>query len=298
MRKSQYFRHQQRRSPKKLPLKKMLFGGLFFCLLVGLIYLAVWWPYLWIKEIEVKETKSVPVSEIKKIAQENLEKKVWWIVPRQSMVLVPINKIEKDILDRFPEIKIVNFYRRWPDSLLIKIEEREKVGIWCQIEYEEIETSTTSTEAIEEEILPRQKIKPEKKVNQCFYIDQEGIVFKESPLISGRLIVNIYSRKDSVKIRDKVVSPEIINFILAIKKGLPEIKTVSELLLEAVDFEIISLEDLKVTTDLGWQIYFNPTYSVDSQLNALALVLEQETKQAVDSLEYLDLRIEGRVYYK
>jgi hypothetical protein len=193
----------------------------------------------------------------------------------------------------------VNVYREAPNFLVIKIEERESIGIWCRVEYQEIEKTATSTEIVEEEILSHQEIKPERKINQCFYIDKEGIIFKESPLISGSLVLNIYSvREKPAKIRIKVTSPEMIDFILAVKNGLPKIKTAYGFLPEADDFEIVSIEDLRVNTSQGWQIYFNPAYSVDSQLSALATVLEKEIKQAIDSLKYLDLRIEGRVYYK
>ena len=67
---------------------------------------------------------------------------------------------------------------------------------------------------------------------------------------------------------------------------------------EIIDFEIVSFEDLRVITSQGLHIYFNPTYSVGSQLEALRIVIEKEIKQELDSLEYIDLKIEGRVYYK
>jgi hypothetical protein len=289
-------RFQQKR--KKSPLKKIFFGGLFFCLLAGLVYFAIWSPYLWVEKIEVKGAKSVPVPEIKKIAQEKLSEKLWRLIPQKSIVLAPINQIKENILNQFSEIREVDVYREVPNFLGIKIEERESIGIWCQVEYQEIEKAATSTEIVEEEVLSHQEIKPERKINQCFYIDKEGIIFKDSPLIRGSLIVNIYSARASARLRDKVISPEIINFILTVRKSLPEIKTAFGSLSEAVDFEVISFEDLRVATSLGWQIYFNPAYSVDSQLSTLAIVLEKEIKQAVDSLEYVDLRIEGRVYYK
>jgi len=84
------------------------------------------------------------------------------------------------------------------------------------------------------------------------------------------------------------MSLELVEFILFTRQELPEI----------IDFEIVSFENLIATTNKGYQIYFNPTYSARSQLEALRMVIKKEIKQELDSLEYIDLKIEGRVYYK
>ena len=110
--------------------------------------------------------------------------------------------------------------------------------------------------------------------------------------------MNIYGVGQSPQIRDEIIKPEMIKFILSIREGMPKIKTAYGSLPEAADFEIISFEDLRMTTARGWQIYFNPEYSVEKQLRALEVAWEDEIKDSINSLEYIDLRIEGRVYYR
>jgi hypothetical protein len=61
---------------------------------------------------------------------------------------------------------------------------------------------------------------------------------------------------------------------------------------------VVSAEELIAHTSGGWEIYFNPSDSLDAQLNALEKVLEDQIKGSYLNLEYIDLRIEGRVYYK
>ncbi|MFH1551984.1 MAG: FtsQ-type POTRA domain-containing protein [bacterium] len=295
------------RKKKKFPLKRIFFGGLFFCLLVVLIYFFIFSSFLQIKKIQVGfsdlSVLSDFESEIIKITQDNLEKKLWKFVPQKNILMAPINKIRNDILDRFPEIKEINFNRKIPDVLKIEIQERKSIGIWCGMKYEENEESkegeeniaTTTTEIKEVE----GKTPPKKEITDCFYIDNQGIVYKEAPLMSGSLILNIYSfRDDQVNIRDEVVTLEIINSILLIKEKLPEIKLTDGELLRAIDFEVFSIIDLRVNTSFNWQIYFNPFFSIDSQLNALEIVLREEIKEDYHSLEYIDLTSEGRVYYK
>jgi len=249
-------RYSQRK--KRSSLKKYVFVGLFFLLIITSGYFLVWSPYLWINDINVQgEAKYYSDSDIKEIAWTKIE------FPYKSIVLVPLNQIKQEILERYPEIKQVEINRHLPNSLVIKIEERKNTGVWCQ-----------------------------KQVNQCFFFDSEGIIFQPAPLIKGSLIINVYGVEDSIKVRDQILSSEMIEFILAIKKGLPEIS-----LPEAVDFEVVSLEDLRVTTARGWQIYFNPKYSVESQLETLKRIFNKEI-DLNQALEYIDLRIQGRVYYK
>ena len=295
---------------------------MFFCLLGGLTYFLIWSSFFWVENIEV-ESLTLDISEnlrseVIEIAQSNLAEKFWRIIPQKSIFLTQNNKIEEDVLAQFPEIREVVVYKEMPNifalrlgssaGLRIVVEERENIGVWCQVQQMEsefdISTTTLQSDVVEDneiatsspETSPRNNIR---EISKCFYIDREGIIYRESPLMSGSLILNIYSAKNqSADIRAQVVSPELIDYILQIREILPKIKTVKGLSLKAVDFEIISMEDLKVTTFGGWQIYFNPAYSVDSHLNTLQLVLEEQIKEDYSSLEYIDLRIKGRVYYR
>jgi len=293
MRKSQY--SPKKRASKKSPLKRIIFTGLFFCLLAGLIYFFIWSPVIWIEKIDVRP--SSPIISIKEIVQNNLEGKIWQFVPQKSIILVPLNKIKEDILDSSPEIKEVSIRKKIPQfrprqaaSLEIIIEERKSIGLWCQIEEPKI-AEQLSEELLEtEEATSTESAISESVIKQCFYLDKEGIIFRESPLISGSFVLNIFSsKKESVLLGEEVVSPEMIDFILKTAQGLS---------LKIDSFEIVSPEDLRVKTSQGWQIYFNPTYSADWQINALEMILEEEIKEKINSLEYIDLRIEGRVYYK
>ena len=275
-------RRQERK--QKSTLKKIFFAGLFFCFLVGLIYFLIWSPFLWVEKIEIRSSK-VPLyytlSEIREIVENSLAGKIWQIIPKKSIALISSSKIKNNILDKFSEINEVIIQRKLPNVLIVKIWERESIGVWCQYH------STSTQEFIE------------RKIDQCFYIDQQGIIYRQAHLMKGNLVLNIYSAKNqTANIRTQVTSPEIIEFILAIEQGIEKIKTADKKPLVIIDFEIVSLEDLRVMTLNNYQIYFNPAYSVEFQLQALGMILEKEIKEDYISLEYIDLKIQDRVYYK
>ena len=309
--------YQVKRSSKtkKSRLKIIIFGGLFFCLVIGLIYFFIFSSFLRVEKIEIKGAESVSVSEIENIVQNSLSEKFSGIIPLKSLILIPVHEIKADILGVFPKIASVevnkkfnlDFFGRlamfikWVNSgqtdlqssvngsnniLEIKIKERESVGVWCQIKmvpaFNGIENNTT-TEIIETE-----------ERGQCFYLDKEGIIYKESPAMDGSLILVINDlRKRNIGIGEQVISRELMDFILMAKEKLPEILNI-----RGLNFSIISIQDLRIMTSLGWRIYFNPQKPVDKQIEVLKRVLEEEIKEAREGLEYIDLRIENRAYFK
>jgi len=264
-----------KRKKKRMSFKIIIFIGLFFCLLGGLAYFSIWSSVLQINKIEIRSEKE-PVyynnDEIIKIAEEKLRSKIFRIIPQNTITLAPINEIKKAIINSFSEIKQVDIFRSLSNmGLVIKIEERESIGIWCKYE----NSTSTSTKKI---------------INDCFQIDKDGVIYRKSLLVKSSSVLNIYSsRNQSAVVRDLVVPLKIINFILEAKEKTP---------ISMSNFDFISIEDVKGTTSLGWQVYFNPAHSINSQINTLKAVLDEQIKEDYKSLEYIDLRIEGRVYYK
>lgn len=263
-------RYRYQKKKRKSSLKIIILGGLFFCILAGLSYFLFLSSFFW-AEISLVNQDEFASGSIE-IAQDNLNQKFWKLIPKKSIFLIPVNQIKTDILNRFAEIEEVVIRKKLPDRLEIELINRQKIGIWCQIEWMINESESELA-----------------KIIQCFQIDKNGIIYKETLLISGSMILNIYSvQNQTAKIRDKVALPEILDFIMKIK---------DRVLLEINNFEIVSVEEIKATTDSGLKIYFNPAYSADSQIRALEIILEDET---IDDtiLEYIDLKIQKRVYYK
>ena len=299
----------KKKKKKKGSFKKFVFLGLFFCLVGAVVYFLIWSPSFWVEEIKIsaeKEPMHYSFAEIEEIAERGLENKFFYFIPRRSIVFVSAEEIEKNILEKFPEIRLVDVSKKAPSVLEIKIEERKGVGIWCRVKDDAgesrqgqsfVEGLPLSCDEDASEECPSEE--EEKKIKDCFKIDRAGIIFRESPLISGNLVLNIYSAKNSsAKIRDEVIPPKVMNFILTAKEELSKIKTAERNFPVVVNFEFVSVEELKAKTVQGWWIYFNPAVPANLQIDTLVTTIDHEIKENLSSLEYIDLRIEGRVYYK
>ncbi|MCD6528033.1 hypothetical protein J7K44_00055, partial [bacterium] len=84
---------------KKNRLKKYLFGGLFFCLLICVIYLGIFWNGLWIKNIEIIGDNGFEPS-CKNIVSEILNHRFYYIIPQKSILIVSAKRIKTEILNK------------------------------------------------------------------------------------------------------------------------------------------------------------------------------------------------------
>ena len=258
----------KRQRRKKNRLKKYLFGGLFFCLLICVIYFSIFWNGLWIRNIEIIGDEEFD-SSCKNIVSEILNQRFYYIIPQKSILIVSGKRINTEILNKFPEIGKAEIYKKFPHTLKIKLEKREPVGIWCY--------------------LKRDGDSNVKNETKCFYIDKKGVIFKIAPKMEGGLMINIYQkRKDIPFLGEKVISEENMNFILEAENRLK-----SENLVPITFY--LNYPDVKVFVKNGFYIYMTFSNSLDSQIYALSRTLKEIKGE---KLQYIDLRIKGRVYYK
>jgi len=255
-----YYRKRKR---KKIRGILIVICSLFLILLAGFFLL----PVFKIKTIEISGNKEIKAEEIRDILN------------YKNILLASKEKIKNDLMKKFPliaelEIKI-NLVKR---KIELNLKEREEFGIVCQAE----------------------KIKQEnveiEQTKNCFYIDKKGVIFEEAPQTSGSLIILVkdYSDRD-YGIGDNIFEENIINFIAEAKDFL-----LSEVNIKVIDFDNLSfpVDDLKVITGEGWYILFNLQKEARNQLLALKAVLDEKIKDQRQTLQYVDLRIENRVYYK
>ncbi len=135
----------------------------------------------------------------------------------------------------------------------------------------------------------------EASADTCFYFNKDGIIFKDAPITSGSLIIVIrdYSGRN-YEIGDKIADKSFIDVVSGINENL-----YSEVGLKALSFNInvYPVEELKTMTTEGWYILFNLKQDIKSQLLALKVALKEKIKDRTN-LQYIDLRIENRIYYK
>lgn len=230
-------------------------------LILVLSYILFFSPIFKIRGIEVPGA-----SEGGEISPEELKNAFNY----KNIFLYTKNDIKNVLMEEFPLIADINISKNIIErSIKLIITERERLGIVCQ--------------AIEEEM------------GGCFYIDKQGVIFEDAPQTSGSLILLIkdYSQR-KFYIGKKIFEENVINAISKIREDL-----FLETGIKVLDFSIKSFPptDLNVMTSEGWYIIFGLDRDAGIQILSLKAALEEKIQNR-EELEYLDLRIENRIYYK
>jgi len=258
------------RKPYRVKRKKSIFRNRFFWLGIliliifgGFFYSLIYSSTFQIKEIKISGNQKVLTENLQDTIQNQIEKKVLFL-PTKSIFLANLNKISETILEKFPQITQINLDRKFPDILIVEIEEREPAAVFCN--------------------------------DNCFFIDKEGIVFEElDPNVTRK--GNVTLKKDierEINLGEEIIRTEQLSKILEIESQLREnfkipIKEVLIVSDQRVDFKTVE----------GWEIYFNPQGDLNWQLTKLRVVLEEEIPpENRQNLEYIELRFGNFAPYK
>lgn len=124
-----------------------------------------------------------------------------------------------------------------------------------------------------------------------YLIDNRGVVIGKA---KDEKLTEVYDAANiSIESGGRVASPTFINFINNINANFTGITGVQISRINIFDI----LTDVHILTADGWTVYLDATKSSEAQLRNLTKVLEEAKKQS-KRLEYIDMRLESKIYYK
>lgn len=133
----------------------------------------------------------------------------------------------------------------------------------------------------------------------CFWLNKEGMAYSQSGRMGGNLVLNIEDKTSrEIKLGEKILDPNSIAKLVFIKDKILADFNVG---LNDISMGDADLSDFSFLTSEGWQLRFNLNENADKTLEILKQSLAEIKKTApsgVEGLEYLDLRIPNKVYYK
>lgn len=190
----------------------------------------------------------------------------WKINRRNNVLFFSARKLSGYLLSQLQSLDSAEVVKRFPHTLEISVVERKPVGIWCVAG------------------------------KQCFYFDKAGAAYLEAVPSSGFIILNVNDeRTRDLNIGSPVADRDLLDGIVLSRSLLSKnnIK-VGEFIVPADSFD-----DFYAKTAGGWQIKFSSSTDVAKQIRALTVFLNNKLTSAQKSaLQYIDLRIQDRIYYK
>jgi len=268
------------RKPYRVRRKKSVFKNRFFWLgilvvmIMGItVYFIAFAAFFQIKEIQISGNEKVQKESLENFIWENISKRML-IFKTKSILLVNLQEVEKNLLERFPKVSKIYLKRELPNIIAVNIQERKPLFLLC------------------------------KNSDVCFYLDEEGVIFDpvrngipngiDETNKAGKLLVKIRDeRHQEVRLGEKVIEEDLLQNI---KEIISKLKGGVEIFTKEI---ILSEKKIILKTAQNWEIYFNPEGNILDQVQNLTLVFKEEIPfENRENLEYVDLRFGNRIYYK
>jgi cell division septal protein FtsQ len=235
------------------------------------IYLLFFSGYLAVVDIRVNGQENIGADEIKKEITGQLEGKYGEIVSKNNLLLVKPGAWENILKEKFKKIEQVEIKRKFPSGLDVNISERKLALIFCVKE-------------------------------KCFILDDRGEVFEEigresAEFQNSDLPVLRDTSDREIVFNEKAIDPSRISFINNIKNKL---KNELDIGLEReLNTPNRISGDIRAVTSEGWNIFFGADVEAQKEVDMLKAVLgEKIPRETRGNLEYIDLRVENKVFYK
>lgn len=271
---SDFYLDERQRKKRRRFLKIKIFGGLalFFVLIIGAAYLVVYSPLLHIKNISIQylevqppdinrqslEVEPLLINELKDFFAS--QSKITSFLGAENILIWDNRKLAE-----FPknlEIADLTIEKDYFErQVKINIKERKRFGIWCEI-------------------------------NNCFWFDKNGVIFSEAPMVEGNLIYKIsdFSGR-SLKFGDLALEEKLLANLIKIFDVLEK----SDLKIKSLKLENLQLQEvITESTNSLPKIYFS--LRIDPSFTLAAI--DSMKKIGLEKIEYVDLRVENRAYYK
>ena len=242
------------------------FTVLFLIIIFTATYFALFYSGIQIKNIIISGNQKVSSKDIESLVLADVNNKILvfggFEIYSKSILLAQENKINTDILNKFPVIGKVVVNKNLPQTLTVSVVERQPLGVFCDN-------------------------------SKCFYIDQNGIIFEPLAVTSpDTFIVRQNMTNTPLVAGQEVIAQSIVDAISKIQKNLND-----NFKINLIDATIENSSRLNITTSENFQIYFSLSSGPDinSQLTKLSSLLgEGISADDIKNLRYIDLRPKDR----
>lgn len=244
-------------------LKLSGFVAAFIFIAGGGLYVLFFTDKLEIKDITISGLQTLDQGLIMREVDKRLgQKKYGYLRIQKNILFFDGDELEASILSANPVLKTIQAKKKFPHKLEIDVLERKPAGIWCAD-------------------------------NECRYFDKETNTWGPAARSSGFLFLTI----EDERLRDRFEIDR--DFLEAIKDVLANLSWLS---IKNIIIPQNSFDEFRVYTDRNFYLIFSLDSNIKNQADVLKIFLDDKSKDPPpaggSNPQYIDLRIDGRIYYK
>ena len=238
--------------------------------LATVVYVLFFSPQLAIVSVKIYGLDRLAEGPIRSMVDSEISEKYLNLINKNNLILLRKKEIREVLVGNFKRIEDVQIKKVFPNAVEIFIKERKLSMLLCG--------STV-----------------------CYILDENGTSYPASNFTQEELAVeNLITLNDSSNSQVDDKKPLEDGFRLFIL-GLAEAVQSEAGIYFKKTYETSNRMsgDLKVEMQDGWAVYFNESVGLEKSASVLHAVLENKIeKERQKDLEYIDLRVDNKVFYK
>ena len=213
-----------------------------------------------IKIITLEGLNTVDSQEIKNQITQKFEQKYFNYIPhKNNLYFLNTEKLKFEILSKYTILESIDVEKKMPHEIIFKFRERAAIGVWCF-------------------------------GDDCVYFDKDAITWGPAIRSSGFLLITV---EDQRKPENREIDSEYFQAV----KLLSDKNLKLPIIIKGITIPENSFRDFRANTSAGYDILFSLDSDILQQLEVLKIFLKDEKNLAIIP-QQIDLRINGRVYYK
>lgn len=264
-------KRSRQKKRRRLAWRLGLSGFILLFLIIGIVA-ATHLNYFLLKDVRVVGNKLISQDDIIATVNQKLEGNYWFVFPRRNVLFYPRDEIKQALTARFPQLASLSVTPDNLTSLAIKVQERYTAAVWCV------------------------------SVEQCYLMDQSGLLFSPAPQFSGHLFFVINGELSGDPLGQRPLTATQLTQIMALRTGLDELlaKVAAQpIVIDAAQMypegDIDFLGDFTIHLNLDQ----DPATVLTSARSAFGdKILLAALHDPQTLIDYIDLRFLPKIFYK
>ena len=250
---------------KRLILKAVVVAIIFTAVFAGLVaFFRI--PYLQIEKIEISGNSLINSDDLIEKVKAKLEGKYLGLFPKTNIFIIPKRNILAELPREIKRIKNIALDKKYFGAIAVRIEERNNAALYCETE-------------------------------NCAYADENGFVFEKAPYFSGAVFLKLIDQRWPDKTIEEYIGSNLIEE--SEFKKILDFGGLTAKIGNGITEVILKKENIyEFHVKEGWKIILNDKNEPKSAHLNLITALDSNIKDKRTKLDYIDLRLGNKIYFK
>ena len=217
-------------------------------------------PWFAISRVDIDNLDAEHAVAVKSVIDENLNHKFLGIPVGKNILFFDDEGLSASLVNQFSFLNDLSIKKDYFNALAVRGTERNPEGVWCF-------------------------------ASGCRYFDHEGILWGSAIRSSGYLLLNIDDFREE---NEEKIDKEFLTAIQTVSARFKE----KNIRIKKITIPENSFTDFEALIDQGYPIKFSVNSPINEQLDILLIFKKNKVDSGDLKPQYLDVRYDGRVYYK